>query len=188
MPQLTKEKLIKNFKILNQDIQSYNIFVESGTHLGETILNLKDCFGELHTIELAFVFYHYFNKIKIENNYYHIKNYFGDTVKILPEILISYTEKDKCVFWLDGHFSSGETAKGEKDVPLIEECCLIDKLYKAEYAVLFIDDFRLFGTKESQDWSDISIDNISNCFKNFEIIKKFVSDDILILLIKNIKK
>jgi hypothetical protein len=186
MPQLNHQKIVKNLDILKEDIKSYNIFIESGTCLGNTIINLVNSFRDLHTIELSFTYYDYFNKLKIKENFNNVKNYFGDTIKVLPEILKSYTEKDKCIFWLDGHFSSGDTAQGEKDVPLIEECLLIDDLYKADKGVLFIDDFRLFGTKGAEDWSNISIDNICSSFKNFKIVENFVDEDILVLLIERL--
>lgn len=187
MPHLTHQKIVDNLNILNEDIKSYNTFVESGTHTGQTIVNLVNSFLELHTIEVAFTYYNFFNQVKIQENYNNVKNYFGDTVKILPEILESCEEKDKCIFWLDGHFSSGNTEYGEKHVPLIEECCLIDRLYKAENGIIFIDDFRLFGTHLTEDWSDINLDNILNCFKNFKIKKNFVKDDILIIFIEKEK-
>jgi hypothetical protein len=86
---------------------------------------------------------------------------------------------------LDGHWSSGDTAKGEKDCPLIEECKSIDLLYKSNKGIILIDDYRLFGTNIDQDWSSITTENILKCFNNFNIIQNFVYDDVLILLIDN---
>jgi hypothetical protein len=185
MASLTTQRIINDLHHLNDDIKSYNTFIESGTFCGQTIINLIDSFQILHTIELGKNYYDYFNQVKIDRNYTNVKNHFGDTVKVLPEILKSHDEYDNCIFWLDGHFSSWDTAKGEKDVPLIEECCLIDRFYRAEKGVIFIDDFRLFGTNVNEDWTDISIDNILNCFKNFKVTHNFINDDILVLFVQN---
>lgn len=187
MASLTTQRIINDLHQLNENISSYNIFIESGTFSGQTIINLIDSFQLLHTIELGKNYYDYFNQVKIEQNYTNVQNHFGDTIKVLPEILKSHGKYDNCIFWLDGHFSSWDTAKGEKDVPIIEECCLIDKFYNAEKGVIFIDDFRLFGTNVNEDWSDISIDNILNCFENFKVTHNFINDDILVLFVENKK-
>jgi hypothetical protein len=48
-------------------------------------------------------------------------------------------------FWLDAHFSSGETFKGKKDSPIIEELRIIQNyLAKIIHLTIFIDDVRLF--------------------------------------------
>lgn len=187
MASLTREKIVNELQKINEEINSYNVFIESGTFCGQTIINLIDSFQILHTIELGKNYYDYFNQIKIENNYNNVQNHYGDTIKILPEILKSCSEDSKCIFWLDGHFSSWDTSKGDKDVPLLEECCFIDKLYKSEKGIIFIDDFRLFGTNVNENWTDITLDNILSCFKNFEISHSFINDDILILFIRNKK-
>ena len=94
------------------------------------------------------------------------------------------TAKNNCVFFLDGHWSSGDTAKGEKDCPLIEECVGIDKTYKAKKGIVIIDDYRLFGTKINEDWKEITKESILNSFNKFKIIKETVYDDKYILLIE----
>ena len=104
--------------------------------------------------------------------------YMGDTVKSVQP----YFE-----VWLDGHFSSGCTSKGEKDVPLLEECKGIDSLYKADEALVLIDDLRLFETDYAEDWSEISIENILNCFTNFEVKQYEHPDDMFCLYIKKKK-
>lgn len=56
----------------------------------------------------------------------------GDSTEVITELLEKFNETQKCVFWLDGHYSHGCTSKGEKDVPLLEECKSIDQLYKPD--------------------------------------------------------
>ena len=61
---------------------------------------------------------------------------------MLPEIIKNMI--DPTIFWLDGHYSCGITAKGDVDVPLLEELIAINVLFKGS-AILIIDDYRLFG-------------------------------------------
>ena len=37
----------------------------------------------------------------------------------------------------------------------------------------------------NEDWSDISIDNVLNCFKKFKVTHNFINDDILVLFVQN---
>ena len=49
------------------------------------------------------------------------------------------------LFWLDSHYSGGETAKGEKETPIYEELNhILNPSYKDH--VVIIDDARCFGT------------------------------------------
>jgi len=53
------------------------------------------------------------------SRYKHISIFKGDSSKVLPEILSQIEEP--CLFWLDGHYSKGITATGEKETPILEE-------------------------------------------------------------------
>ena len=52
------------------------------------------------------------------------------------------------LFWLDGHFSGGITAKGEKETPVMEE---IDQIlnHRVKGHTILIDDARCFGVDPS---------------------------------------
>ena len=52
--------------------------------------------------------------------------------------------KKPALFWLDGHYSGGETARGKKDTPILEE--LITIFGAKEEHIILIDDARLFGS------------------------------------------
>jgi hypothetical protein len=170
-------------KELEQTHSEYDILIESGTLGGETIINLQPYFRTLHTIELSEYYYKYFDKIKKENGYKNVINHFGDTSKLLPTILETLSPRNKVIFWLDGHYSSYDTAKGEKDCPLIEECLSIDSLYKSNRGLILIDDYRLFGTNNAENWSDITVENIIKCFTKHSV-KCFVKNDIFVLYIE----
>ena len=54
-------------------------------------------------------------------------------------------------FWLDGHFSGGETFKGEQDCPIEYELAVISQHLPAyERVCVYIDDFRLFRDNQGQ--------------------------------------
>ena len=85
MPSLNFKTLEEIISYSDKELQNYKTFVETGTHLGETIVPMSDFFDELHTIELSKLYYEYFNRQ--EYNIKKIKSYFGDSSKLLPEIL-----------------------------------------------------------------------------------------------------
>lgn len=72
--------------------------------------------------------------------YSHINILQGDSGKVLHTMLDKMTEKS--IFWLDGHYSSGITAKGDKECPIYEELSAIFKSEKNH--ILLIDDARCF--------------------------------------------
>lgn len=162
----------------------YSIFIESGTYLGDTILTVQPYFKSVYTIEISKKYFDQFDQRKEELQIENIINLFGDSGKIIGQILMEISSDDNCIFWLDGHWSSGDTGRGEKDCPLIEECSMIDKLYKSKKGIILIDDYHLFGTNINEDWSGIIEDNVISCFDNYKIIDKLVYDNIFCLLIE----
>ena len=67
----------------------------------------------------------------------------GDSGKELGKILVRINQA--ALFWLDGHYSAGETARGEKDTPILEELHQILNTEEKGH-VIIIDDARLFGS------------------------------------------
>lgn len=150
MPSLTLHFLT----LLQDDYTKYPCFIETGTNNGNTTLALESFFKKVYTIEISESHY-----LRAKQRYRGNKIQFilGDSAVELGRLLPSIT--DKCIFFLDGHWSSCDTGKGDKDCPLYEEVTHINALLKTE-AILIIDDFRLFGkgkhTGLNEDWSDIN--------------------------------
>ena len=119
------------------------IFIETGTHEGETPYFLRNHFEQLFTIELSPEFFERAKK-KL-SPFTHIKQLQGDSGERLGEILA--TVDRPCMFWLDGHYSGGITAKGEKFCPLLEELSHIWR-HPIKQHVILLDDARCFGKKE----------------------------------------
>lgn len=155
MPSLSKDFLNK----LQEDYTKYNCFIETGTYNGETTFALEPYFDKLYTIEFS---EKYYNNTK---NKYHgnkINFVLGDSSVVFQSLLPTIT--DNCIFFLDGHWSSGDTGKSEKDCPLVEEITHINNLFQNE-AIIIVDDFRLFGLRLNEDWSNINKEELLEILK-----------------------
>ena len=89
-------------------------------------------------------------------------------------------------FFLDGHFSSEDTAQGKKDVPLIEELISINNSFLYE-SIIIIDDYRLFGTNLNENWLEITEENILHCLEG-RVISNEIKDDRFIIYLKSKNK
>lgn len=150
----------------NRKLEEFPVFIETGTYKGGTIFHMSKHFNELYTIEVANHLYkdvvEKYNQTKLNN----INFILGDSCNVLPKLLPKITNKS--IVFLDGHFSSLNTGKGDKDVPLYEEVSAIMSFHKNE-CIIIIDDIRLVGTDRNEDWSDISIDQILEITKPRQI-------------------
>lgn len=150
-PQSYKQKVIKEYA------KKYNIknFVETGTYLGQTVWSTRYFFKKIYSIELA---EELFKRAKERfTKFKNITILKGDSGVVLPEILRGINEST--IFWLDGHYSAGETAKGEKDTPILQELTSIFK-HKIKNHIIIIDDARYFTGE--------------NDYPSIEYLKKFV--------------
>lgn len=128
-----------------------NIFIETGTFLGDTIEQFKNNFKQLISFELS---EELAEKAKQKfSNQQNVIIVVGDSGKLLPAYLKEITEP--CLFWLDGHYSSeffmGDeyiiTAKGEKNTPIVEELKAILS-HPVKKHVILIDDARCFNGRD----------------------------------------
>lgn len=150
MPNISKNFL----ESIKDSYTDYPNFIETGTYEGSTIFAFEPLFKQLYTIELSEKLY------KIAKGRYRgdkITFIHGDSSVKLIELLPNI--QGKSIFFLDGHWSCGKTAQGEKDVPLYEELKAIMELHQ-DSCVIIIDDARLFQTKNKCDWSDINKETI----------------------------
>ena len=177
MPQLTEYEYNDILNLFNLPLDSFNIFIETGTHYGQTLKNIKHKFLDIHSVELSNKLYQICKNTFQEDE--HIKLYCGDSSILLSNIIQKI--EDKAVFWLDGHFSGGDTAKGNKDCPLIEEIESINEKFKYE-SLIIIDDYRLFGTNINENWSDINTNTLNQILKNRVKQSLQVKDRLIYLL------
>lgn len=138
-PHAVKRRIVSDYAL------SYgtNTLVETGTYLGEMIYAMRNNFQMIYSIELSDALA---NKASRRFRAYHnIRILAGDSRKALPRVLSDISIP--CLFWLDGHYSGGITAKGETDSPIIEEVTAILG-HRIKTHVLLIDDARCFDGTE----------------------------------------
>jgi len=181
MPSIDKEFL----NLLKDDYTQYNCFIETGTENGVSTFALEPHFNKIYTIEFS---EKYYNKTKNRYRGNKINFIHGDSSIVFESLLPKIT--DKCIFFLDGHWSSGDTGHSHKDCPLNEEITNINMLFTND-AIIIIDDFRLFGLDKSsgklgEDWSQINKENLLNILKPrinkvYHLASSLAKDDRLII-------
>lgn len=135
---------IVNFGIPEQETRwlkekmNLTTVVEGGTYKGGTAKNLSKEFINVYTIEKSDVMFE-----KAKQNIGSIQNITqlrGDTRDHLPSLI---SQNDNILFWLDAHWSGGDTYGEEDECPLLQELEIIFSSAMKNYAIL-IDDARLF--------------------------------------------
>ena len=173
-----------------------NIYIETGTYLGNGIKRVLNDYDEIHSIELSEKWYNH-NVEQFKNNI-NVKMHLGDSKKILPELLKIINEP--VTIYLDAHYSGVYTAHGEEESPLLHE---LEILKNRDYDdIIIIDDCRCLGKKDvggrendpiypttEYDWTDITEEKIINLIKpgyvllkntNFEYINYHRNDQYIL--------
>ena len=109
-PHIVKQRMVlEHAKIFRTDT-----LIETGTYLGDMVYAMKDRFKDIYSIELSEDLY---NRAKLAfKRYSHVHLLQGDSAEVLPGILDNVSER--CLFWLDGHYSAGITALGNMRSPV----------------------------------------------------------------------
>ena len=124
--------------------------VESGTFHGDTVEAMRKGFQTVHSIELAPKFHQQATQRfkRIDNVVLHL----GDSGALLPGILAEL--ELPTLFWLDGHYSGGDTAQGATNCPVSQELEAIFGGMKQPFVVL-IDDARCFRSPKVSDYPPV---------------------------------
>ena len=125
--------------------QSFNIkaLIETGTYLGDMVDAMTNYFEIIVSIELSPQLH--MNATQKFKNFKNVTLLLGDSGILLPDVLNHI--KFRCLFWLDGHYSAGVTAKGDVNTPIIKELNSILE-HAEDNHVILIDDARLFNGSE----------------------------------------
>jgi len=114
--------------------------LETGTLHGDTLFRLMGDFDTLYSIELSTELHA--KAVKRFRPFPQVRLVQGDSGEKIREVLPLLT--GPTLFWLDGHYSTGETAQGALDTPILAELETIFSQSPLPH-VLLIDDARLFG-------------------------------------------
>lgn len=138
-PPVVKQKTVRDYQRKYQ----YDVLVETGTYLGYMVSAQKRNFKKIYSIELADSLY--LRAAGKFRGYSHIRIIHGDSGEKIGEVIKELDEP--AIFWLDGHYSGGFTAKGESNCPIWKE---LDTIFsKNRDHVFLIDDARDFkGTDD----------------------------------------
>lgn len=130
--------------------------VETGTYYGDMVAALIHDFDKIYSIELgedlhrqAVARFAGLGSVEV------IK---GDSGRVIKDLLPRINRPS--LFWLDGHYSAGVTARGEKDTPVMEELSHIFDSAEIGH-VIVVDDARCFGVETGYP----SIEELSNYVK-----------------------
>ena len=119
------------------------LLIETGTYFGDTIAATRTFFSEVYSIELSPELYSRAKDRFAADPGVHLIQ--GDSGRVLPTLLPTITRRP--LFWLDGHYSEGYTARGETNTPIRQELEAITAL--CPNGVVLIDDARHFDGTHS---------------------------------------
>lgn len=122
------------------DKYDINTLVETGTYHGDMVDAVSSRFKKIYSIELSDQ-YHAAAVARFARQK-HIHIIHGDSGEKLGRLVSQL--KEPAIFWLDGHYSAGNTARGALDCPVYQELGhILDHQIKTH--VILIDDARCFG-------------------------------------------
>jgi len=117
------------------------VFIETGSYLGDGIQMAVDSgFKKIYSIELSDK-YHQISTRRFSNiSKVHVIK--GESQEVLGELINKI--KSPITFWLDGHYSAGDTAKGKIIAPLLQELDCIGN-HPIKNHTIIIDDLRCWN-------------------------------------------
>jgi hypothetical protein len=128
------------------------LFIETGTWHGDGVQQALDAgFKNVVSFELSTEL-HYLCSKRFEGNF-DVTLFQGDSAEELPKFIKHITTP--ITFWLDGHFSGGDTAMGKQNTPLLEELEAI-KAHPIKTHTILIDDLRGWY-KETQGFDTLDL-------------------------------
>lgn len=158
-----------------QNKSGIKVFVETGTFMGDMTVAQSGFFDKLYTVELGEELYR--NAKKRFLAFPNIFGLLGDSSKVLSTIIKDLNQP--AIFWLDGHYSGGITAKGDLICPIYGELDAIISGAQFKH-ILCIDDARLFNGRD--DYPLVEDLKVYIKFKGIKFDFKIL-DDIMIIKI-----
>ncbi len=120
------------------------VFVETGTYRGDMVEAVKRDFARVYSIELGVELHRLAReRFAADPNVTILQ---GDSGEVLRGLLPGIDRP--ALFWLDGHFSEGDTARGALITPILSELDHILAHPLARRHVILVDDARLFNGED----------------------------------------
>jgi hypothetical protein len=167
------------FKAIRDNAKKYHpaIFIETGTYMGDMVDKVKALFPQVISIELDIALHA--KAVERFKAHPHITIMQGDSGQVLASLM--QTLDKTCLFWLDGHFSEGVTAKGELITPIVKELENIaaNAAKTGNKHVIIVDDARLFNGTDDYPTIETMQQLQQKLFPGFSF--KIENDAILIL-------
>jgi SAM-dependent methyltransferase len=146
-------------------------FVETGTFSGNTAFWASNEFKQVITVERSEMIFN-----QTHQTYGHVKNIefiCGDSTHELNRLIPTLTQP--AIFWLDSHWSGGDTFGKDEECPLLNELEAF-KNARCQH-VLLIDDARLFSSPpplphKIEQWPTLMqiTDSFNRIFQNFYVV------------------
>lgn len=136
-PHVVKQRTLRAYS------EKYGLrtLVETGTFWGDMVSAMRGSFDRIYSIELSEELHA--NALERFKDAPNVELIHGDSAVELGRLMPRLDRP--ALFWLDGHYSAGVTARGEKDTPIFEELAHIFGAQDLGHVIL-IDDARCFGT------------------------------------------
>lgn len=154
-PPIMKERTVRDYARRFE----LTTLIETGTYQGNMVEASLRTFDKIYSIELDEALWAAAQKKFAQQS--HVRLLQGDSAHLLPEILQQLREP--ALFWLDAHYSGGETARGEQDTPVSAELMSILSHPIPEHVIL-IDDARCFTGRDGYPTID-SLEAMVNSHK-----------------------
>lgn len=134
-PHIVKQDILLRY----QRQRSFRTFVETGTFTGEMVAAMLPHFDRLISIEMAPAI-HEEARRRFDGNS-RVRLLLGDSGTLLPGVLAALDHP--ALFWLDGHYMGGTTARAGQDSPVQAELTALLR-HRVRRHLVLIDDARLF--------------------------------------------
>ena len=164
------------------------IFVETGSYMGDGIQAALDAgFQEIYSFEIKKELYEFCKKRFFENP--KVCLIYGSSYDQLGVLLSKLDPGKKITFWLDGHFSQGDTSFDSRSIcPLLQELKQIASFSANKTHTILIDDVRLMKPSTNKGLDslfDLSVEKVKNAVLNinqnynFAFLDGYVAQDIM---------
>jgi hypothetical protein len=148
--QFEKLQLLKSFS------KEDDFWIETGTFMGYTTRGLSKVSKAISSLEPSKLYFERSSKSLSDLKNVTLVNAASEDG--LLAMIDNHPKGSHINFWLDGHYSAGDTFLGDNHCPIEEELKTIGSRLSVFDMTIFIDDFRLFGLEEGYPTKDLLVD------------------------------